>query len=188
MKGNPIYRVIGVGIIVSSILAHLSGQADFTQLIWLWIPIFMAVMMIQATFTGFCPMSKFFGEDPETGACCGSDTRGDCCSGKEEASQNVLDKSDKSPKAGASTENKDVEGVLVIKVLGTGCANCVTTYQLIEQQAQKMGVSIQLEKVEEMAEIASFGVMSTPAIVINGQVVYSGSIPSAKQVEAWLIR
>jgi len=67
MKGNPIYRVIGTGIIVSSVLAHLSGQADFTQPTWLWIPIFMAVMMIQASFTGFCPMDKLLSKKSKDG-------------------------------------------------------------------------------------------------------------------------
>lgn len=197
MKGNPIYRVIGLGIIVSSVLAHLSGQADFTQPTWLWVPIFMAVMMIQATFTNFCPMSKFFGEEPETGACCGADTRGSCCSPKETFKAEKQDSTESSCCSGSGakekvksdccSEDKAVEGGLVIKVLGTGCANCVTTYQLIEQQAEKLGVLVLLEKVEDIADIASYGVMSTPGVVINGKVVHSGGIPSVKQIEAWLV-
>ncbi len=181
MKGNPIYRVIGLGIIVSSVLAHLSGQADFTQPTWLWVPIFMAVMMIQATFTNFCPMSKFFGEDPETGACCGADTSGSCCTPKEASKAEKQDTSETS----CCSENNAVQGV-VFKVLGTGCANCVTTYQLIEQQAAELGVFVQLEKVEDPAEIARYGVMSTPGVVIQDKVVHSGSIPTIKQVKAWL--
>ncbi|GAB6034611.1 MTH895/ArsE family thioredoxin-like protein [Galenea microaerophila] len=199
MKGNPIYRLIGLGIIVSSILAQWSGQADFTQPTWLWIPVFMAVMMIQATFTGFCPMAKFFGQDPETGACCGADTTGTCCTGSESKAEESSsccsggeteqDATTTSNSAQGSSEAQDetaAEGVLVVKVLGTGCANCVSTYQLFEQQAEKLGVPIQLEKVEEIADIASYGVMSTPGVVINGKVVHAGGVPSVKQIDIWL--
>ncbi len=203
MKGNPIYRVIGLGIIVSSILAHISGQIDFTQPTWLWIPIFMAVMMIQATFTGFCPMSNFFGKDPETGSCCGADTSGSCCTPKEEkpaaessccsgaaetkAESSCCSGSDETTKAKSeSCCSGSDEGVLEIKVLGTGCANCIATAQRIEQQAEKLGVPVKIIKVEEIADIAGYGVMSTPGVVIHEKVVHSGSIPTIQQIEGWL--
>ncbi len=57
------------------------------------------------------------------------------------------------------------------KVLGGGCAKCKNTAQLIEQQAMDLGVDIALEKVEEMPKIMAYGVMSTPAVVINEEVV-----------------
>jgi small redox-active disulfide protein 2 len=73
-----------------------------------------------------------------------------------------------------------------IKVLGTGCANCKNTIALIDQVAQAKGVSVTLEKVEELRAIFGYGVMSTPGVVINGQVVHAGGVPSRDKIEQWL--
>lgn len=73
-----------------------------------------------------------------------------------------------------------------IKVLGSGCANCKTTLKLIEDVAQARGVDVKLEKVEDMAAILGYGVMSTPGVVIDGKVVHAGGIPDRKKVESWL--
>jgi small redox-active disulfide protein 2 len=73
-----------------------------------------------------------------------------------------------------------------IKVLGSGCANCRTTLKLIEEVVQARGVEVKLEKVEDMAAILGYGVMSTPGVVIDGKVVHAGGIPDRKKVESWL--
>ena len=73
----------------------------------------------------------------------------------------------------------------VVKVLGTGCANCKNTLQLIEQVAQAKGIEIQLEKIEDLQQIMVHGVMSTPGVVIDGKVVHAGGVPSRAKVESW---
>lgn len=73
-----------------------------------------------------------------------------------------------------------------IKVLGTGCANCKATIALIDQIAQARGVTVNLKKVEELRDIISYGVMSTPGVVINGKVVDAGGVPSRDKIEQWL--
>lgn len=73
-----------------------------------------------------------------------------------------------------------------IKVLGTGCANCKSTIALIEQVARAKGVAITLSKVEELRDIMSFGVMSTPGVVIDGKVVHAGGVPSRDKIDQWL--
>jgi len=73
-----------------------------------------------------------------------------------------------------------------IKVLGSGCANCKTTYARIEKAAQEKGVEISLEKVEDIAGIMSYGVMSTPGVVVDGEVVHAGGVPDRKKIELWL--
>jgi small redox-active disulfide protein 2 len=73
-----------------------------------------------------------------------------------------------------------------IKGLGTGCANCKNTIALIEQVAKDKGVAVTLAKVEELREIMSYGVMSTPGVVIDGKVVHAGGVPSRGKVEQWL--
>lgn len=73
-----------------------------------------------------------------------------------------------------------------IKVLGTGCAKCKSTIILIEQVAQAKGVAVTMQKVEEPRDIMSYGVMSTPGVVIDGKVVHAGGIPSRDKIEQWL--
>ena len=73
-----------------------------------------------------------------------------------------------------------------IKVLGTGCANCKNTIALIDQVAKAKGVTVNLEKVEELRAIMGYGVMSTPGVVINGKVVHAGGVPSRDKIEQWL--
>lgn len=72
-----------------------------------------------------------------------------------------------------------------IKVLGTGCSNCKNTIALIEQIAREKGTSITLAKVEELRDIMSYGVMSTPGVVIDGKVVHAGGVPSRDKIERW---
>jgi small redox-active disulfide protein 2 len=73
-----------------------------------------------------------------------------------------------------------------IKVLGTGCANCKATLNLIEDMAKAKGLVVQLEKVENIADIMAYGVMSTPGVVIDDKVVHTGGVPDKKKVESWL--
>ena len=73
-----------------------------------------------------------------------------------------------------------------IKVLGTGCTNCKNTIALIDQVAKAKGVTVKLEKVEELRDIMGYGVMSTPGVVIDGKVVHAGGVPSRDKVEGWL--
>jgi len=73
-----------------------------------------------------------------------------------------------------------------IKVLGTGCASCKTTVEMIRQVAADKGVDVELEKVEDIQKIMTYGVMSTPAVVLDGKVVHAGGIPKHGDVEQWL--
>lgn len=72
-----------------------------------------------------------------------------------------------------------------IKVLGTGCANCRNTIALVENVAQEKGVEVALEKIEDLQQIMSYGVMSTPGVVIDGNVVHAGGVPARNKVEGW---
>jgi len=73
-----------------------------------------------------------------------------------------------------------------VKVLGTGCAKCKALLEMVRQAADAGGIAIELEKVEDMAQIVGFGVMSTPGLVIDGKVVHAGGLPDAAKVAAWL--
>jgi len=73
-----------------------------------------------------------------------------------------------------------------VKVLGSGCRNCETTAKLIGEVAAAKGMTVELEKVTDMAAILGYGVMSTPGVVIDGKVVHAGGIPDRKMIESWL--
>lgn len=73
-----------------------------------------------------------------------------------------------------------------VKVLGTGCANCKRTLALIEEVAKANNVDVELEKIEDIAAIMGYGVMSTPGVVVDGMVVHAGGVPDRKKVEGWL--
>ena len=72
------------------------------------------------------------------------------------------------------------------KVLGSGCRNCETTANLIKNAAEQAGVEVELEKVTDIAEIMSYGVMSTPGVVLDGKVVHAGGIPDQDFVRQWI--
>ncbi len=73
-----------------------------------------------------------------------------------------------------------------VKVLGPGCANCKNTTALIERVAHERSIAINLVKVEDLPEIMSYGVMSTPGVVVDGKLVHAGGVPSREKVEGWL--
>ncbi len=73
-----------------------------------------------------------------------------------------------------------------IKVLGPGCKNCQTTYNIIEAAAKQAGVEIKLEKITDIAAIMGYGVMSTPGVVVDEKVVHAGGLPGPDTVRAWI--
>ena len=73
-----------------------------------------------------------------------------------------------------------------VKVLGPGCKRCETTADMVKAEAAKLGVDVQIEKVTDYAEIAKFGIASTPGIVIDGKVVHAGGLPKPEAIGTWL--
>jgi len=73
-----------------------------------------------------------------------------------------------------------------IKVLGSGCAKCTKAIELIQSVAADLGASVNVTKETSPEVIMSYGVMTTPAIVVDEVLVHSGSIPYKEQIENWL--
>lgn len=73
-----------------------------------------------------------------------------------------------------------------IKVLGPGCAKCKKTEEVVKEAVAEAGVAAEVEKVTGMMDIASYGVLGTPAVVVDGQVKLVGKVPSKEQVKSWL--
>ncbi len=70
-----------------------------------------------------------------------------------------------------------------IKVLGPGCANCQRLTKLAEQALAELGLEESVEKVTDYAEVANYGVMSTPALVVDEQVLIAGRIPTLSSLK-----
>jgi len=73
-----------------------------------------------------------------------------------------------------------------INVYGSGCKNCVATAEVLEKTAAVMDLSIKIEKVTDLQAIMEAGVMSTPAISIDGKLVHSGSVPDQQMATTFL--
>jgi small redox-active disulfide protein 2 len=73
-----------------------------------------------------------------------------------------------------------------VKVLGPGCKRCEATEQMVRAEAAKLGIDVQVEKVSDYAQIAGFGVVATPGIVIDGKVVHAGGLPKIEDLAKWL--
>jgi small redox-active disulfide protein 2 len=73
-----------------------------------------------------------------------------------------------------------------VKVLGPGCKRCETTAEMVKAEAVKLGIAVHVEKVTDYAEIARYGIVSTPGIVIDGKVVHAGGLPKAEDLARWL--
>ena len=69
-----------------------------------------------------------------------------------------------------------------IKVLGPGCKNCETLEQRTREALDALGADAEIEKVTDYGEIAGYGVLKTPGLVVDEQVVVSGKVPSARAI------
>jgi small redox-active disulfide protein 2 len=73
-----------------------------------------------------------------------------------------------------------------IKVLGTGCAKCKALEKLTREVVDEMKIDATVTKVEDITEIMKFGVMVTPALVVDGKVVLKGRLPAASEIKQLL--
>jgi small redox-active disulfide protein 2 len=73
-----------------------------------------------------------------------------------------------------------------IKVLGPGCARCHQTEELVREAVAEAGVDAEIEKVTDVMKIASYGVLGTPAVIIDEQVKSVGKIPKKEEILKWI--
>lgn len=73
-----------------------------------------------------------------------------------------------------------------INVYGSGCANCGKTMMLIQKVGDELGIAFQLNKITDLQKIMEAGVVSTPAVGIDGKLVHSGSVPDENRIRSFL--
>lgn len=73
-----------------------------------------------------------------------------------------------------------------IKILGTGCGKCKTTYALIEKVVKENNITATIAKVEDIMEIMNYNILATPAVVVDGELKVKGYVPSEKQIKELL--
>lgn len=69
-----------------------------------------------------------------------------------------------------------------IEVLGSGCSKCKTLYENVNKAVKESGKTAEIVKIEEIPKIMAYGVMSTPALVIDGQVKFTGKVASVAEI------
>lgn len=76
--------------------------------------------------------------------------------------------------------------MIKLQVLGSGCASCEKLAEMTQKIATELGLEFELSKVTEIDDITSFGVMSTPALVVDGDVKFSGRVPSETELKGFI--
>jgi len=77
---------------------------------------------------------------------------------------------------------------MLIQVLGTGCPKCQKLEENARQAATEMNLDHQIEKVKELQQIMAFGVMITPALVVDGVVKVAGKVPGVEDIKKLLLK
>ena len=82
---------------------------------------------------------------------------------------------------------KDLKpGKMDIRILGTGCPKCKALEKAVKESVTELKLQAEVSKVEDIMEIMQFGIMQTPALVINGKVVLSGRLPGTRELKTLL--
>lgn len=75
---------------------------------------------------------------------------------------------------------------MVIKILGTGCANCRKLEENTKKAVAELGLNADIEKVTDIKDIMKYGVMKTPALVVDEKVKIMGRVPTAEEIKKYL--
>ena len=77
--------------------------------------------------------------------------------------------------------------MITVKVLGSGCANCKRLEQITHKVIQNLAIEAEIVKVTDFQEIMDHGVLNTPGLIVNDEVVSSGRIPSETEISTWVV-
>jgi len=129
---------------------------------------FLGVIPFVTGLMNICPLEKLFGNCKD-GKCDTSSNSSTCCS-----TDNSIDKENKC--CDDETSCSTNISIVKIEILGTGCANCKALYEVALNVTKDMKQEFEIIKVEDLEEIMKYSVVSTPALVINGEVKSTGRL------------
>ena len=119
-------------------------------------------------------------DEEKKSCCCGSAPKAEestgCCCGS----------APKEEKTGFCCCGDTANGITNIKVLGAGCKSCHEQYENAKAAVQALGLNVEVEYITDMEKVMEYGVMSMPAIVVNGKVVSMGKVLKSADVEKLL--
>ena len=124
--------------------------------------------------------SNLFGGKKKKGGCCDMEIVEEsscCCCGSNDSNTEIVD---------TSCCDGETNGICCIKVLGTGCKACHNQLENVKKAVKNMRLSIQVEYITDMQEVMEYGVMSTPALVVNEKVVSVGKVLKSADIEKLL--
>jgi small redox-active disulfide protein 2 len=75
---------------------------------------------------------------------------------------------------------------MIIKVLGSGCANCKKLEENTRKAVEELGINAEIQKVEDFKSILKYGVMKTPGLVVDEKVKVMGRVPSSEEIKKYL--
>ncbi len=75
-----------------------------------------------------------------------------------------------------------------IEILGTGCAKCLKLEELVNEVVKESAVNAEISKVKDIKKIMTYGVMTTPGLVVDGQVRIAGKMPTKEQIRGWIVK
>jgi small redox-active disulfide protein 2 len=77
--------------------------------------------------------------------------------------------------------------MMIIKILGTGCAKCTQLEKTAKEAVEELGIDAEIEEVKDIIKIIAYPILATPGLVINEQVVCSGKIPSKDEMKKYIV-
>jgi len=170
MASRIIRVIIGLGLI---------GYGVYSANAWFY----LGVLPLVTAFINWCPFeSKVGGCDPTSG-CCSSEATPTATSVKKESVITGISKPSVPNFTGTSFSAQKPRK---IEILGTGCAKCVTLAKTVQEVVDTLDGNFEVVKVENIEEIMAYQVMSTPGLVIDGEVKSTGKLLSQTQVRELL--
>jgi len=146
---------------------------------------YLGVIPLMMGMLDICPR-KILSEYFSTNSCCEGDR---CCSSNnisKEGNCCSVSSSDNKVKWSVTKEDRIEEGEMLIEILGTGCAKCVVLKNMVDETVKSLEGEFEVKKVEDIEKIMSYGVVSTPGFVINGEVKATGKALSQKEIIAFI--
>jgi len=151
---------------------------------------YLGIVPLALGFTNWCPIEKMFGTCNDESCC--SSGNDSCCTPTAKTTplttpatatkEGKLSSFSAAPKP--VVDKKD--GVTTILILGTGCAKCLTLMKVVEETVKSLDGKFEIKKVEDIEQIMSYNVVSTPGLVIDGEVKSTGKVLNANEIKELL--